>query len=214
MYAKFAYIMTTDAQRTANRRNARKSTGPKTAEGKDASAQNALRHGLAARRFIADDEGLRGFMRFAAELREALAPADAVEEQLAERIILLSWRLRRTARAERGIVDTWPSQTHHTYLFHHENGMGRMFADHDATLTALSRYEASLDRALGRAYALLDRRQARRRGEAVLAPVTVLIEGANPENADSANLLDLQAKYENCETKPILPADEAHAEDR
>ena len=37
--------MASQAQITANRENAKKSTGPKTAEGKSRSSQNALKHG-------------------------------------------------------------------------------------------------------------------------------------------------------------------------
>jgi hypothetical protein len=38
--------MTTEKQIAANRLNARRSTGPKTAAGKRRASQNALRHGL------------------------------------------------------------------------------------------------------------------------------------------------------------------------
>src|SRR5437763_565656 len=40
--------MATHAQLTANRRNARKSTGPKTEAGKHRSSKNAVKHGLLA----------------------------------------------------------------------------------------------------------------------------------------------------------------------
>jgi hypothetical protein len=39
---------TTEAQINANRENAQKSTGPRTAEGKAASSRNGLKHGLRA----------------------------------------------------------------------------------------------------------------------------------------------------------------------
>src|SRR5215831_16410165 len=45
--------VTTERQRAANRRNARSSTGPRTAAGKARVAQNAVRHGLNVA--IADD---------------------------------------------------------------------------------------------------------------------------------------------------------------
>jgi hypothetical protein len=41
--------MTSEAQRTANRRNAQRSTGPRSAAGKGRSRLNALQHGLNAR---------------------------------------------------------------------------------------------------------------------------------------------------------------------
>ena len=41
--------MTSERQREANRRNARKSTGPRTTLGREISALNATRHGLTSR---------------------------------------------------------------------------------------------------------------------------------------------------------------------
>ena len=41
--------MSSEAKIAANRHNAEKSTGPKTAEGKAIVAQNAVKHGLLAR---------------------------------------------------------------------------------------------------------------------------------------------------------------------
>jgi hypothetical protein len=49
--------MTTDKQREANRRNAKKSTGPVTKAGKQASSTNAIRHGAYAQRAIAIPRG-------------------------------------------------------------------------------------------------------------------------------------------------------------
>ncbi len=51
--------MTTPRQVEANRLNARKSTGPRTAAGKDRSRMNAVTHGLSARTLILPDEDPR-----------------------------------------------------------------------------------------------------------------------------------------------------------
>jgi hypothetical protein len=191
--------MTSPARIAANRRNAQKSTGPMTQEGKAASSRNALRHGLTARQIVCREEREEDFAAFRTALRDALAPADAVEEQMAERIALLSWRLRRTARAERGIINDDPA----TKLGPYADWITRAFDYSAKEMTRLARYEATLDRSLGRAYAMLERRQAARRGEPVPPPVTVLVEGAD---FAPANPLPSKQKNENYETKPILDA--------
>lgn len=178
-----------------------KAPAPKTAEGKAAASQNALRHGLTAGKILCDGEHRADFASFIAALRAALAPADEVEEQLAERIILTAWRLRRAARAETGLIWGWGANTHPHYLYGGETPTARLFSARPDNMTALSRYEAALDRALGRAYAMLERRQAARRGEHVPPPLTVLVEGAL---SDAANPLPPQQKSENYETNPIL----------
>jgi hypothetical protein len=92
--------MATDAQIAANRRNAEKSTGPRTVEGKDNSRRNALRHGLAAAHIVIFDEDPNDFARFDAAMRAALEPVGEGEETLCDRIVPGNWRLRRIWRME------------------------------------------------------------------------------------------------------------------
>jgi hypothetical protein len=90
--------MTTEAQITANRLNAQKSTGPRTPEGKAISAMNALKHGLLAREgFIrGEDEIDYGIHR--EYLWSYLTPGAPLEEILANQIIDLTWKLKRCAQ--------------------------------------------------------------------------------------------------------------------
>ena len=97
--------MATPVQIAANRRNALRSTGPRTAAGKAASSRNALRHGLAARTAVVPGEDPADFERFRAELREALAPRNGLEEVLAEVAVEAAWRLRRAWRAEAALFN-------------------------------------------------------------------------------------------------------------
>ncbi len=194
--------MASEAQIEANRRNARKSTGPNTEDGKAAAAQNSLQHWLTARHLIPGDEKAQDFIAFTAAMRESLAPGDAVEQSLVERIILATWRLRRIARAERGLIDGWLGAGGAKDLLYGETVLSRLIERAPERLSTLSRYEIGLDRMLGRAHVQLERRQARRRGEAVPVPAAVLIE--SPDSI--ANLFDNNDNQEFFETKPILPA--------
>src|ERR1700741_4995995 len=99
--------MTSEAQRAANRRNAEKSTGPKTERGKETVARNALRHGFRAEKILTFDEKSADFEAFVEEQRAAYEPADAIEDQLVERIALCAWRLRRITRVEADIMECW-----------------------------------------------------------------------------------------------------------
>lgn len=97
--------MTSQLQIEANRRNARLSTGPKTAEGRATSRMNALKHGLTARQMVLFDETTEDFEAFFSEIIAALKPGDPVETQLAERIAVCAWRLRRSYRIEAAMFE-------------------------------------------------------------------------------------------------------------
>ncbi len=97
--------MASDAQIVANRLNARKSTGPRTVEGKAVVAQNAVRHGLLGRQAVIRGEDPGEFEFYREQMLGELAPAGAVESMLAERAVGLAWRLRRAERIQAEVFD-------------------------------------------------------------------------------------------------------------
>ncbi len=97
--------MPTKSQIRANRRNAQKSTGPRTSEGKAAVSQNAVKHGLLNRQAIISSESQADFDLYREQMFAELAPTSPMESMLAERIVALSWRLKRTGRIQNQTID-------------------------------------------------------------------------------------------------------------
>jgi hypothetical protein len=97
--------VTSSAQITANRANAQLPTGPKTAAGKGASAQNARTRGLLSVAPVVPhlERAEEWEAHFAATMR-ALAPADYLEAALAEHVALLLWR---SAARPDGSATSW-----------------------------------------------------------------------------------------------------------
>jgi hypothetical protein len=87
----------------ACRANAKLSTGPQTAAGKQTSSQNAVKHGLSGRVHAALSGEIDAFDRYCAVLRQALAPAGAIEEALAQDIAADRWRLQRARAIENAL---------------------------------------------------------------------------------------------------------------
>jgi hypothetical protein len=96
--------MATTEQIEANRQNAKKSTGPKTAAGKAKVSSNAVKHGLLTEAALLPEEDEAAFQIFADDLLADLKPEGAVERLLAEQIVDLGWRLRRVRRIETGLI--------------------------------------------------------------------------------------------------------------
>jgi hypothetical protein len=90
----------------ANRRNAQKSTGPTTPEGKAAVRLNATKHGLLSQEALLPGEDEAAFAVLGERLRAELQPVGELERLLVERIAAarpIRWHLEREARAAGGI---------------------------------------------------------------------------------------------------------------
>src|SRR5580698_832799 len=92
--------MISEKQLEANRRNALRSTGPKTIEGKSNSSRNNLRHGLTGQINILPTEDREAHDAFCNELSDSLQPETLMEQQLAHSVAEDSWRLNRARAIE------------------------------------------------------------------------------------------------------------------
>jgi hypothetical protein len=97
--------MSTDAQINANRENAQKSTGPVTAEGKAAVAQNAVKHGLFAVQDVLTSENQAEFDFMREQMLAELAPVGVMETLLAQRAVSLAWRLKRAQTMQNQAIE-------------------------------------------------------------------------------------------------------------
>src|SRR5262249_60731608 len=113
--------MTSSRQIEANRRNALRSTGPHTQEGKERSRCNAVRHGLTAETVIAALEDAEDYKAFEAVIIADYDAQSAVERELVLRLASLLWRLRRATTIETGL---FAIQADHLHEFRETRGTG------------------------------------------------------------------------------------------
>ena len=92
--------MSTEKKTASNRKNAQKSTGPKSDTGKAVVSQNARTHGLLSRNLIIEGESQEEFSELLGLLVDEFQPVGLVEQALVERVGIALWRQRRLVRAE------------------------------------------------------------------------------------------------------------------
>jgi hypothetical protein len=97
--------MTSYRQIEANRRNALRSTGPRTEDGKLQSRRNAVRHGLTAETVIGSLEDAEDYSAFEAAIIADYDAQSAVERELVLRLASILWRLRRATTMETGLFE-------------------------------------------------------------------------------------------------------------
>src|SRR5262245_64783995 len=110
--------MSTRKQIDANRRNALKSTGPRTAEGKSASSMNALKTGIDARSQVIRGEDPDALRQLTDGYYDRYRPATPEQRALVDTLISSEWLLRRLRLAESHLwehfferMDRWDSET-------------------------------------------------------------------------------------------------------
>ena len=165
----------------ANRRNALRSTGPKTARGKRAVAGNAIKHGFLAREVVITawhgEESLKEFHDLVEKICEHYGAIGVVEELLVQTIATCWWRKARVIRAENGEI-----RRRLESVAVYATKRGELVGDAEARSFSLPpadaadkllRYEAHLDRQLYRAMDQLERLQRQRKGESVPPPINI-----------------------------------------
>jgi hypothetical protein len=159
--------MISEKQLEANRRNAQRSTGPRTGEGKRASALNARRHNLTGQVTAMTDADRIMHDAFSAALVESLAPEGAMETQLAQRIATDSWRLNRLSAIEDNLFALGHSahsddiETEHPEI-HAALTAAKVFQEESKQLQLLTLYEQRINRNIQKNLTTLQALQAAR----------------------------------------------------
>src|SRR5215210_403245 len=97
--------MVSERKREANRRNAQKSTGPKTERGKRIVARNGLKHGLMSQSFpLLPYENEFEYRAVADAMERDLAPVGIAQRELVSQITNLCWKLRRVPSIEAALL--------------------------------------------------------------------------------------------------------------
>jgi hypothetical protein len=96
-------MLVTQARMEANRRNSQRSTGPKTAEGKESSRANALKHGLCSKVAVVEDATL--VEERAAGFEETFTPQNDFQRWLVNQAATLTLRIERAGQIEQATRD-------------------------------------------------------------------------------------------------------------
>ena len=164
--------MASPAQLAANRRNAQKSTGPRTIEGRKRASLNALKSGMTAKTVVLPHESAADYDEIRTALIEDYSPATSQEMMLVDQIAVGYWRTIRARRFETAMFDNHLRTKKRT----HGKDTGPNERDDEGCAVILQvtdpeqlknyfRYDATISRDYYRAIATLEKMQAARRRE-------------------------------------------------
>jgi len=87
-----------------SKKNAQLSTGPRSMMGKTIVKSNGISHGLSSQLPVIRDEKSEDWEAHRLGIIASIAPGGQLETELAERVALLTWRLRRVVRYETEVM--------------------------------------------------------------------------------------------------------------
>src|ERR1044071_5609048 len=156
--------MSTIKQIEANRLNAQKSTGPRTAEGKSAARLNALKHGLFAQDPIIPGEDPAHFEALRTSYYDRFQPAAPEEHTLLAAIIRNAWLLERYSNVD---TDVWRRAMHYNKAI--ENLLAASYSWMNKSFGGIQRRLDAAERNFGRDLEFLIKLQTARK-KALPAP--------------------------------------------
>jgi hypothetical protein len=95
-----------------NRANSRKSTGPKTPEGKKVSSMNALRSGTTGQVILMPGDDMRAYNAFVKSFHTSYSPQGPVETQYVQCMADSSWKLNRCRAHQDNILAMMSLHSH------------------------------------------------------------------------------------------------------
>jgi hypothetical protein len=150
---------------SANRRNAQKSTGPKTPQGKAAVACNAIRHGLSAGFTVLPHEDQAAFDQMLENYRKEFNPQTGHTTFLVQQLAQSRWRLERIRRFEAAAFEYMLSEDGAT--LNETNPDARIVAKIASKtgdpLPILHRYAVDAERSYYRAHRELSQTESRKK---------------------------------------------------
>jgi hypothetical protein len=149
--------MATEAQIAANRRNARKSTGPRTRTGKDAASMNALKTGIHAKAQVIPGESAADLAQLAADYHSRFRPSTPEQRFLVDTLVNSEWLLRRLRQVE---AQLWVNEMQDAYSLKDDCPLGQVFSGSGRDFTLLQRRIDSAERSYHRALEKLERSQS------------------------------------------------------
>jgi len=187
------------ARTLANRENAKKSTGPRTAEGKAAYSRNRLAHGLCSNSLIIGGETVADFEALLASVRKAYNPVNDEEAMLTDQLTQALWRFNRAQRVETQVfqfsqLNRLASSNYNNETEHEFDELSAAQGDRMLTLAfysdfdykqieRITRYITTMERSYQRALKALQHAQEKRRNLPKPAEVAKVLE---PEKAIAA----------------------------